>query len=220
MELPALTRDQVRSIDTAAIEEYGLPGIVLMENAGRGAAEIAARLAPSGPVTVLCGKGNNAGDGYVIARHLQLLGRDARVVSLSPIEQLSGDAKTNAEIARRADIEITVATTGPELSRSTATSGTLVDCLLGTGATGALRPPFDEAVRVANERLATRIAIDVPTGFDCDTGEVQSIAFRADHTISLVAPKVGFSQKNADTYVGVVHVVGIGVPAKLLRQFA
>jgi NAD(P)H-hydrate epimerase len=219
MELPPLSRDQVRQVDRIAIEQYGMPGVVLMENAGRGAAEIIDRVADSGPVVILCGSGNNAGDGYVIARHLQLAGRTVRIVSIVALEKLQGDARINAAIAANAEIEITVAENSEQLRESLADAATIIDGLLGTGARGPLRGLFAQAVTAANASPALKVSLDIPTGLDCDTGEAGDPTFRADHTITFVAPKLGLQTKNADAKVGVVHVVGIGVPKKLLEDF-
>jgi NAD(P)H-hydrate epimerase len=221
MKLPALTREQVRHVDQVAIEEYAMPGVVLMENAGRGAAELINQLAPEGQITILCGSGNNAGDGYVIARYLQLLGRHATIVSLIAPEDLRGDALINARIAKHAEIEIQVVTGRASIAQSI-TGAVIVDALLGTGATGNLRPLYAQCVAAANaykpEFEVTRIAIDVPTGLDCNTGHAADPTFIADHTLTFVARKVGFEKDNADAYVGVVHEIGIGVPQKLLDR--
>lgn len=220
MPLPPLTRDQVRSIDQTAVDRFGMTGLVLMENAGRGAAEIIDRVAPSGRIVILCGRGNNAGDGYVIARHLELAEREVQLVSIVELGSLSGDADANARIAVAAGIEILVLTEPDALATRLESAAVIVDGLLGTGAQGDLREPYASAVRAANAAPAIRIAIDVPTGLDCDTGHACDPTFRADHTISFVAAKVGFDRNDADTYVGAVHVVGIGVPRKLLAEFA
>jgi NAD(P)H-hydrate epimerase len=219
MIVPSLSRDQVRNVDKVAIDQYGIPGIALMENAGRGAAEVIDRIAPDGPIVILCGPGNNGGDGYVIARHLELAGRQVQIVSVVELQRLSGDAETNASIADHAEIAISIATDPDQIERAVADSATIVDCLLGTGAKGPLRGIYADAVKVANEKQnAVRIAIDIPTGLDCDTGVAADPTFQANHTITFVAKKIGFEKANADDYVGVVHQVGIGVPAKLLRE--
>jgi NAD(P)H-hydrate epimerase len=219
MNLPPLSREKVRRIDRIATEQYGIPGVVLMENAGRGAAEVIQSVAPSGKLTILCGKGNNAGDGYVIARHLDLLGRQVRLISIVDTNELGGDAAVNASIARRAELDLVIANTSDSIRHALADASIVVDCLLGTGATGELKQPFSLAVEEANALPATRIAIDVPTGLDCDTGQPHPPTFRADHTISFVAEKLGLRNKDADQYVGQIHVVGIGVPRHLLQQF-
>ena len=220
MKLPALSRDQVRRVDQVAIEQYGIPGIVLMENAGRGAAETLHRLAPSGSVAIMCGGGNNAGDGYVIARHLQLLGREVQLLALADPAKLRGDAKTNADIAIASGIPLAITAKNEDWPSDLQQAVVIVDALLGTGAQGPLREPYARAVTVANQHQVMRIAIDIPTGFDCDTGQANDPTFRADHTLTFVARKLGFEQKNADQFVGVAHDISIGVPRKLLEQIA
>ncbi|TWT93187.1 NAD(P)H-hydrate epimerase [Stieleria varia] len=216
---PSLSREQVRSVDRIAIQEFGIRGVVLMENAGRGAAEVIHRLYPGNRIVLLCGKGNNAGDGYVIARHLDRLGHDVRLVSVVALDELTGDAAENAGIARKAELEIVIASDGESISHAIDDAEVLVDCLLGTGATGAPREPFASAVRLANGSSAVRIAIDVPTGLDCDSGKASEVTFRAEHTITFVARKLGMDYPAAGDLTGEIHVVEIGVPTRLLRSF-
>lgn len=214
MKIPPLTRDQVRRVDAIAIRDYGMSGLVLMENAGRGAAETIGRVAPDGRVVIVCGKGNNGGDGYVIARHLQLAGRDVVIVSVVDRDQLSGDAAANAAIAVKAEIPIeTFAGDGLRNAE------VIVDCLLGTGAVGDPRGDYASLIELANSTDSLRIAIDIPSGLDCDSGLPATPTFRADHTITFVASKVGFEKATAKDHVGLLHEVGIGVPKTLLAKF-
>ncbi|KAA1262148.1 Bifunctional NAD(P)H-hydrate repair enzyme Nnr [Rubripirellula obstinata] len=218
MNSKSLSCEQVRRVDQIAIDEYGIPGIVLMENAGRGAAEKIHGVAPPGLITILCGKGNNGGDGYVIARHLELLGRSIQIVSTCEISDLSGDAKTNAEIAARSDIPIQKVDESSRLQLILDPAATIVDGLLGTGSKPPLRGMYADLVRAANNQPCMRIALDIPTGMNADTGEAIDPTFIADHTITFVAPKTGFASPNASKHIGQVHVVSIGVPSKLLRS--
>ena len=213
-----LCRDEIRKVDEIAINEYGIPGIVLMENAGAGAASVIHQLAPTGPILILCGKGNNAGDGYVIARHLQLLGRSVQIFSVVAFEELTGDAQTNHHIALKSKIKMHAIQRAADFD-SAADAMCIVDCLLGTGATGLLRDNYLNAVDSANTLNSLRIAIDLPTGVDCDSGDLMPTAFRADHTITFVATKPGLLTDQAKPYVGKIHVVGIGAPVDLLRRF-
>ncbi|QDV43082.1 Bifunctional NAD(P)H-hydrate repair enzyme Nnr [Stieleria neptunia] len=221
-----MKRDDVRRVDQIAIEDYGMLGLVLMENAGRGAAERIAALcqeSPGGaahPVCILCGPGNNGGDGYVIARHLELLGFSVHILSLVPLERLTGDASVNASIAAKAGLPLQVATSAEDLDRWITDDETVVDCLLGTGATGAPRGLYGDAVKLANKRRGLRVAIDLPTGLDCDTGIPSQPTFRADLTVTFVAEKEGFTKADAKPWLGTVRVVGIGVPQALLNDFA
>ncbi len=150
---------------------------------------------------------------------MQLAGRQVRIVSIVDPQALQGDARINAVIAEKSDIDIHCVVTADQIAESIAGATTIVDCLLGTGARGPLRGLYADAVAAANATDALRVAIDLPTGFDCDSGEAGDPTFRADHTITFVARKTGFEKADADAYVGVIHEVGIGAPQKLLDQF-
>ena len=216
-------RDLVREVDRRAIDEYGIPGIVLMENAGRGVVDTLCRLGIDGPVLVGCGRGNNGGDGLVIARHLDLRGYQVKVLLCCDPDTLSGDAATNYRILARTDVPIR-ALPGDEWPDDVAHDLNLadwvVDAFLGTGATGAPRWPLDSVLRHFNAVDGKRMAIDVPSGVDCDTGEVAEVAFRADHTCTFVAAKPGLIAEPAATHVGQLHVLDIGAPRKLLDEVA
>src|SRR5215510_13168485 len=137
MKAIQLTRDQCREIDRRAIEDYGISGLVLMENAGRGCVDVLERLGIAGPVVILCGKGNNAGDGFVIARHLVVRGYDCRIVLLCPTDELRGDAAANHAILLHLDVKFV--NSPAELNAIGA--DWVVDAMLGTGATGEPRAP-------------------------------------------------------------------------------
>lgn len=215
-----MKREDIRRIDEVAIRDFGMSGLVLMENAGRGASErICARYSANQPVTVLCGRGNNGGDGYVIARHLQLANFAVSVVSVVPLDRLTGDARANAQIAIAAEIPIREVNDRSELAFAIQADSLIVDCLLGTGASGAPRGPYRDAIELANSVTGPRVAIDLPSGLDCDSGTPQDPTFRADVTITFVAMKDGFGNSNAAAFTGEVEVVPIGVPQKLLSRF-
>jgi NAD(P)H-hydrate epimerase len=215
-----LTREQVRAIDRRAIEEFGVPGAVLMENAGRGAAEVLLSLGARGPVVVCCGKGNNGGDGFVIARHLDNRAVPLRVLLFARPEELTGDAALNYEIVRRSGIALEVragqAVDGEALRRELAAAEWVVDALFGTGLAGAVRPPFDTVVGAINASGARVLAVDIPSGLDCDTGQPLGATVRAQHTVTFVAMKTGFAQPAAREWVGEVHVADIGAPRAAL----
>ena len=214
-----LTREQSREIDRWAIEELGVTGVVLMENAGRGCVDVLERLGIDGPVVILCGRGNNAGDGFVIARHLSIRGYPCRVLLLASPKGLTGDAKINFDVLRKLDLphfdlshlagdyEALVSA----LDDHGVGAAWLVDALLGTGAEGEPRRTFDVAIDWMNGHPASSLAVDVPSGLDCDTGEPAQHTVRADHTCTFVAAKVGFLTPAAPTYVGHLHVLDIGV---------
>jgi NAD(P)H-hydrate epimerase len=218
-----LTRDQVRQVDRLAVEQYGMASVVLMENAGRGVVDTLCGLGIHGPVVVGCGRGNNGGDGLVIARHLDLRGYRVQVVLACDPESLSGDAETNYRILAKTDVPIQVVSGEQEpgaMAEQLGTADWLIDAFLGTGATGSPRPPLDVVLGQWNRVPAKRLAVDVHSGVDCDTGEVAEGAFRADHTCTFVAAKPGLLSESAASHVGQLHVLDIGVPRKLIDQVA
>jgi NAD(P)H-hydrate epimerase len=220
MDVSVLSRDEVRELDRCAIEQYQIPGIVLMENAGRGCVDVLCRLGIGGPVVICCGKGNNAGDGLVMARHLDLRGYPVQLLFWSDPQQMSGDAGQNYRIARAASLPLeNVSEDQDAAARYLAEADWVVDALLGTGAQGEPRAPLDAVIDQLNQLSARKLAIDVPSGLDCDTGAVASHCFRADHTCTFVAAKPGLLAPQAADSVGRLHVVDIGTPSQLLRRF-
>ncbi|QDV14508.1 Bifunctional NAD(P)H-hydrate repair enzyme Nnr [Rosistilla oblonga] len=216
-----LSREQVRAIDEIAIGEFSMPGICLMENAGRGAAEQIAAFTAATEIAILCGGGNNGGDGFVIARHLQLMGRKPHIFLLADPARLSGDALTNWQIAMASKLpcEVVDEHSLPSLQRKLAEASCIVDAMLGTGASGDPRGTIANAIRNANATTAVRVAIDLPSGLDCDTGSPGDPCFRADLTCTFVAEKIGFAAAGASEFTGAVRVVSIGAPAELLRRY-
>jgi NAD(P)H-hydrate epimerase len=202
-----------------------------MENAGRGCVDVLERLGISGPVAIVCGKGNNAGDGFVIARHLEIRGFECRVLLLSSPDELRGDALTNFQILQKTGVAIVHISTEPT-AHSSATNENLkrqldeqdegqswiVDAVLGTGATGDPRPPYDAAIDWMNAYPAKKLAVDVPSGLNCDTGQTSAHTLRANHTCTFAANKVGFLQPAAQAFTGTVHVCDIGVPPRLIEE--
>ena len=227
-----LTREQSRAIDSIAIARYGIPGMVLMENAGRGVVDVLLSLDPSltsvaterpvPAISILCGKGNNAGDGFVIARHLLIQGAQAKVILLSPPDQLQGDALLNYQILCHTEVPLLDLSSGADLEArldvEAANAEWLVDAMLGTGACGTPREPFRSAIEWLNDQSGNRLAVDVPSGLDCDTGEPFQLAVRADHTCMMAAAKKGLVQPHAAPYAGRLHVISIGIPPQLVTE--
>jgi len=221
MQPRTLDRQQSRRLDSRAMEEYGISGLVLMENAGRGVADKLCELGIAGPVVVCCGRGNNAGDGFVVARHLDLRGHAVRVLMWAAPDQLAGDAAANFHILQKTDVPIGCFASGHDaarLQRELAPAAWIVDALLGTGARGEPRPPLDAGIDQLNAARAPRLAVDLPSGLDCDTGQAARHTIRAAHTCTFVAPKPGFFQPGAEQYTGKVHVLDIGAPRKLVED--
>ena len=206
-----MTREQVRAFDKQAIEQLGIPPAVLMENAGRGSAEVLKSLGVHGLVVICCGKGNNGGDGLVIARHLANAGHRVQIVLFARVGDLSPDADLQWNITQKMGLPSQWHADESGLSESFAKADWIVDALLGTGFTGPARPPFDRVIEAINASPARKLAVDIPSGLDCDTGEPMGPTIRAEHTVTFVAPKVGFANPAAAAFTGRIHVVDIGV---------
>lgn len=219
MSGPYLSRDEVRAFDRHAIETLGIPGPVLMENAGRNAAQILQSLGIRGPVKIACGKGNNGGDGLVMARHLANGGFDVAVHLFANPTELSPDAALEWHIVAKMglpariwpDVDFAVAA----LAQALAGADWIVDALFGTGLAGAVRPPFDHVIAAINQAGARVLAVDIPSGLDCDTGQPLGPCIRADHTVTFVAMKLGFRNPAALAWTGPVRVADIGVRSPL-----
>jgi NAD(P)H-hydrate epimerase len=217
-----LTRAQARALDDKAIHELGIPSIVLMENAGRGMAELLLKLGGTGPVAVCCGKGNNGGDGFVIARHLGIAGASVRLLLFADPATLSGDAAINFNILVKSGQAVEVMLPLDEERLRTALAGAdwVVDALFGTGLEGPVRPPFDRVIEIINASGKRVLAVDIPSGLDCDTGQPMGASVRADHTATVLANKAGFVTPEARPWVGQVHVIDLGVPRVLFSSMA
>ncbi|MCE9595046.1 MAG: NAD(P)H-hydrate epimerase [Planctomycetes bacterium] len=224
MDEPTLSRDEVRELDRIAIEELGIPGVVLMENAGRGAAQAIVAFARErlgrSPTraTIVCGGGNNGGDGYVIARHFAIRGIQVQLVSSVDGAALRGDAKVMRTICERMGLSIVTARE-PSTEVRASVGELVIDALLGTGFRGELSREALAWVR-ALEALRTplKIAVDLPTGLDADTGRPCPEAFHAQLTTTFAAQKQGFDAPGAAAFLGRVVVVPIGTPPSLVDR--
>ena len=218
------SRDEVRAIDRCAIETLGVPGVVLMENAGRNATDaiesflgglIGRKLA------VVVGAGNNGGDGTVIARHVGMRGGRAVTFLVTAPEKITGDAEINLEILRNLGGEIRqIAGAVDGLAAELVDFDVVIDAVGGTGIRGALRGELALAVEQINAAGRPVVAVDIPTGLDCDTGQADGPVVQADLTVTFVARKLGFDAPGAAGYTGEVRVVDIGVPAAVVARIA
>lgn len=209
-----LNRAQSRRYDQLAIEQFGIPGIVLMENAARNCVDVMEAVGISGEVLVACGRGNNGGDGYSMARHLALRGYAVHVVEADSQGAYSDDAAVNREILLQTGWQLHGPDHLPALQSSV---GCCVDALLGTGARGEPRPPFAELITQLNALDCPRWAVDLPSGLDCDTGECARATFHADHTCTFVAKKAAMRHRQAADACGQIHVVDVGAPRSVLE---
>jgi NAD(P)H-hydrate epimerase len=215
-----LSRAQSRRLDEAAIQQYGLSGAVLMENAGRGCTDVLCQEGIGGSVVVCCGHGNNGGDGFVIARHLDLRGHRVRVLFWGQADQLEGEAAENFRVLQRSGISLVEAgreARGEWVAEQIGEADWIVDALLGTGARGNPRAPIDRVIAVLNDLPPRKFAVDLPSGLDCDTGQPGRPTVRAACTCTFVAPKLGFQNPDAQPFLGEVHVVDIGAPRRLVE---
>jgi NAD(P)H-hydrate epimerase len=214
-----MTRDQVRAFDAWAINTLGIQGVVLMENAGRSCAELIEDklkdvIQPK--VCIFCGTGNNGGDGYVIARHLINRGVRVTVVVCGDRNKIKGDAKINLDILERMarPVEVLNPSGGDiagEVERLGTGAGIIVDSLFGTGLRGQLSDEYRRVIGSINACNGPILAVDIPSGLDCDAGEPLGVAIRAAWSVSFVAVKKGFASANAAQYTGVIFVASIGI---------
>ena len=221
-----LSRDQVRAIDRCAISQFGIAGVVLMENAGRQGADVAAEMLgdplAGKSAAIICGAGNNGGDGFVIARHLDMRGVKTVTFLVSPPEKISGDADVNLQIIRKLGLAIQTVT--PEQMNSLSQQlvqeefDLVVDAIGGTGIIGPLRGSLAGAVEQINASPTPVLAVDIPTGLDCDSGLAAGPTVRAEMTVTFVAPKLGFDSPGAGEYTGLVRVADIGIPADVVTR--
>ena len=204
---PCLDAEQMRAVDAWAIEQQGVPSLELMEAAGRAVAMVAAERAQSGRVAVVCGKGNNGGDGLVAARALAETGFEAEALLLSRPDQLSPDATANLgrlDGARQVE--------PGELPAAFEGAAVVIDAIFGTGFAGEPRDPAASAIEAINGAGAEVVATDIASGINASTGEVEGAAVRADATVTFHAAKLGQWVAPGKTHTGDLVVAPIGIP--------
>lgn len=215
-----MSRGEVRAFDAWAINELGIAGAVLMENAGRSCAElIKEKLKGSraSKVCIFCGTGNNGGDGFVIARHLLNDNISVRVVVCGNIGKIKGDAKTNLDLLTGIEQEVEqfdINSSGldEQVASFAEDCKIIVDAIFGTGLQGEVRGNYIKLIEAINSQGKPVVAVDIPSGLDCDTGESLGAAIEAAATVTFVAVKKGFAQNpQSAKYTGDVYVASIGV---------
>jgi NAD(P)H-hydrate epimerase len=215
-----MSRDEVRAFDAWAINELGVPGIVLMENAGRSCAQlIVEKLSGTKKpcVCIFCGTGNNGGDGFVIARHLMNAGLAVTVVVCGNIAKIRSDARVNLDVLiglgvkiERLDMEGTD-DIDDRITKLASEANMIIDAIFGTGLIGALRDEYKQLIESINELGCPILSVDIPSGLDCDTGLPFGAAIKANCTVTFVAVKKGFVLENARAYTGDIFIASIGV---------
>ena len=216
MSIVHLTRSQVRQVDKRAFDQYHIPGIVLMENAARAAADVACAWEllgrRPGNVLILCGGGNNGGDGLAVARHLHNRGSNVFIaLTIDPIT-FHGDALLNWIIISAMKIPAQPF----EPSMLNEWPGLIIDAIFGTGLSEPVRDPYPAIFAAINSSGIPVLAVDLPSGLDCDTGRPLGACIKATATLTLVAPKIGFSEPDAKQFLGDVVVGDIGCPRELV----
>lgn len=215
------TAQQIKNIDRRAIKDFGIPGPVLMENA---AASVMAEMEKffdglcGMRVGILCGKGNNGGDGLALARRLRIRGIAVRVALLAPFPQVAGEARVNLSILRKMDVEIKQNAGVQATADIVAWSDIVVDALLGVGPSQPLKGVFAFAVELMNASGKPIVAVDVPTGVDADTGAVMGSAVRADLTVTMALLKRGLVLHPGAQHAGTVRVADIGIPSEAIEK--
>jgi NAD(P)H-hydrate epimerase len=215
-----MTQDEVRAIDAAAMESLGIPGLVLMENAARGVSEHLDRVCPDGQVTIICGPGNNGGDGLAVARQRAAAGKMSRVVLEAAGKSLTADTQSNLDFLINSGVPVQKVNRDSDcqtLLDELKPEDWIIDSLLGTGGQGELRTPFHSWAQAINASPANVLAVDVPSGMNCDDGTCGAACVRADLTVTFVGVKSGFLHTSAKIYTGEVAVAHIGIPLTWLQ---
>lgn len=217
----------MRELDRKAIEDMNVPGIVLMENAGREVALAVKRLWDEDPlkkkrkVVLFCGKGNNGGDGFVAARHLANMGFEPIIFLVAEPEAIKGDAAINYHIILNMDISVIIIESGEDLDRAREHCGdaaAIVDALFGTGLRGEVRGTGRQAIELINSLDVPVVAVDIPSGISGETGKVLGAAVRARETVTMALPKMGMVLYPGAAYAGKIIVADIGMPSSILKS--
>lgn len=214
MKTPVLTSVQMRALDRYAIEELGIPELVLMENAGKEIYRSIIEIIPQykkKKFIIFAGTGNNGGDGMVVARYLALAGIPVQVTIVGNTRKLSRSAKIQHAILKKMSVPVH-AKDEFDTGALSSPSCVVVDGMLGTGFAGKVREPMLSFIQLLNARPVQVVAIDIPSGLNADTGRASPVAVDADWTITLGAYKKGLFQSSARPFVGNLRVVDIGLP--------
>ncbi|MEK6755421.1 MAG: NAD(P)H-hydrate dehydratase, partial [Bacteroidota bacterium] len=213
------TASEMRWCDETTIRTYRIPGLMLMENAGRGVAAVVeqhfSRLGGE-QVLIFCGKGNNGGDGFVVARHLLNAGANVTVIMLASARELKGDAKTNFDILKRVQKSssdtLSLVSYSKALLKKLPKPKLIIDAIFGTGFSGAVRQPVLDIISWINQRGVPVVAVDIPSGVDGTTGVVMNTAVKSTHTVTFGLLKTGLLCNQGQDYVGEIKVVDISIP--------
>lgn len=212
-----LSAKETKALDAWATEKLGIPACALMESAGKSAAQIIHQKYPGiKSAVILCYKGNNGGDGAVVARYLNNYGIEVTVLLCTKLKDLKNGAKTNFEVLFASNIKVLENIKSKAKIKSIIKeSDLIVDALLGIGLKGKIVSPLKDIIKLVNQSGKTIISLDIPSGLDADTGEALGIAVQADTTITFAYPKKGFFASNALNYIGKLEIADIGIPKEI-----
>jgi len=217
-----VTREEARRIDKLAIEKYGIPGIVLMENAGLAVSRVVSQMfgdKKDARVAIFCGKGNNGGDGFVVARHLINGDIGVNIYLLCEKKDVKGDALINLNILLRMGQEVKELTCPDDIEgikEEVYGASLIVDAILGTGAEGDVKEPMKSSIDFINGTLLPIVSVDIPSGLDADNGVLLGTSIKATKTVTFVAPKKGFYLNEGRFRTGEVTIADIGISDKIL----
>jgi hydroxyethylthiazole kinase-like uncharacterized protein yjeF len=220
MKKIAVTAKEMQQLDRMAIEKYGVPSLCLMENAGRAVAEAVASEAKGkkDKVVIICGLGNNGGDGFVAARHLINQGIEAVVYVVGSYQKIKGDALVNYKILKKCRYPVKeIKKIDKKFINELQLAKVVVDALFGTGLCRQVEGLFAEVIEAINTFAEKVLAVDIPSGLNATTGEVLGCAVEADWTITFALPKKGFYENDGPDHTGKVAVVDIGIPRKIIK---
>lgn len=216
--------EEMRDIERTAMDTYGIPGAILMENAGAGVAHALEDMMGTLRDKKICifnGLGNNGGDGYVTARYMHNAGAKVKIFVLGKTEQIQGDAKLHYDIVRKMEIDIIEVLSNRDWDKvrlALIFADGIVDALLGTGFRGEIREHYAEVIALINNSHKPVVSVDVPSGLHADTGFVGGYCIKATRTVTFGLPKPGLLLYPGTEYVGRLEVIDIGIPSRLLED--
>lgn len=220
-----VTSEEMRALDQGAIKEYGIPGLILMENAALGVVKLIREflgILKGKKITVIAGKGNNGGDGFAIARHLINNGCEVKVLILGNPEVIKGDARVNLEILNKMGNKVFPIVNPNSLNIVKVALGysdLIVDAVFGTGFKGAIEGHGASIIELVNSFQKPVIAVDIPSGLEADTGQVLGPCIKATQTVTFALPKLGQILQPGYNYCGQLHIVDISIPENLISKY-
>jgi len=221
--MKVVSASQMRNLDQRAINEFGIPSIILMENAGRAAVDVIEKYFPKTKlkrVGIFAGAGNNGGDGLVIGRHLINRGVEVIAFLLNPKEKIKGDARINLELYEKLG-PIDEVQSKEELFKfhsKIARCDLIVDAIFGTGLTSEIKGFYREVIEYINSLPIPVLSVDIPSGVDATTGKILGVAVQADFTVTFGLPKIGLVIYPGLNYVGILEVADISIPRYLVEE--